>query len=235
MIVLEDLAPGPPPEVVAQRVDAVRARIAATGRDPASVRIVAVTKGFGPAAAAAALAAGVADLGENYAAELLAKAAALGQLGAADAPGLVPRWHFLGAVQRRRVARLAPVVWMWHGVARMAEAQEIARHQPGAHVLVQVNTTGLPGRNGCAPEDTPALVGALRALPLEVVGLMVVGPPGPPSAARRSFHQVADLARQLGLAELSMGMSDDLEVALDEGATIVRLGRALFGDRPPRR
>jgi hypothetical protein len=225
---------------------------------------VAVTKGFGVEAVRLALDAGVTAVGENYADELVAKAGQLagqadtagqlagqadtagqlagqadtaGQLaGQADTAGQLAatEWHFLGAVQRNKVARLAPVVSCWQGLSRREEGEAIARRHPGATVLVQVNVSGLAGRGGCAPERVTELVAALRDQPLDVAGLMAVGPPGPPDAARPGFALVSSLADALDLPVRSMGMSDDLVVALSEGSTMVRLGRALFGDRPPR-
>jgi hypothetical protein len=100
--------------------------------------------------------------------------------------------------------------------------------------LVQVDLAGIAGRNGCDPSRVPELVRALRHEDLDVAGLMAVGPPGPPEAARAGFRSVAALADRLDLPIRSMGMTDDLEVALSEGSTMVRLGRALFGDRPPK-
>ncbi|MGC8471294.1 MAG: YggS family pyridoxal phosphate enzyme [Acidimicrobiales bacterium] len=209
----------------------VRARIAAAGGDPDKVRVVAVTKGFGRKAVDAARDAGIVDVGENYAQELLAKDEALRAHGARD-PAV--RWHFLGAIQRNKIAALAPVVACWQSVARVVEGEAIARRRPGAAVLVEVDTTGAAGRNGCAPEGVPALVAGLRAARLEVEGLMTVAPLDP-DAARAAFRLVRSLADDLGLAERSMGMSDDLELAVAEGSTMVRVGRALFGDRPARR
>ena len=182
--------------------------------------LVAVTKGFGPETVRAARAAGLDDLGESYGQELVAKAHALGDPG---------RWHFLGAVQRRKVRALAPLVRLWQSVDRVAAGREIARHAPGAAVLVQVNVTGGAGRNGCAWESTPALVDELRNLDLDVRGLMAVAGREDP---RPQFRRLAVLACELGLEELSMGMSADLEVALEEGSTMVRVGRDLFGSRP---
>ena len=187
---------------------------------------MAVTKGFDVAAVIAALAAGVTDIGENYAGELVSKAALL----AGSVPGV--QWHFLGAVQRRHVRDLAPVVACWQTLARLVEGEAIAARAPGAKVLVEVDTSGLAGRNGCAPEAVPQLVRSLGAMDLDVAGLMVVAPPGPVEVARAAFRTTAGLAADLGLAELSMGMTQDLEVALEEGATMVRVGRALFGPRP---
>ncbi len=156
--------------------------------------------------------------------------------GGTDGAGQLatPEWQFLGAVQRNKVSRLAPVVSCWQGLSRREEGEAIARRHPGATVLVQVNVSGLPGRGGCAPEQVPELVAGLRDQPLQVAGLMAVGPPGPPEAAHAGFALVSTLADALDLPVRSMGMSDDLEVALSEGSTMVRLGRALFGDRPPK-
>ena len=230
------LAPAPPPDVVAARLVALRARIERAGTDPGSVRIVAVTKGFVVDAVDAARAVGLVDIGENYASELLDKAAHVTVDVPADGGDVVPPtcWHYLGAIQRRRVPRLAGVVSCWQTVARVAEGESVAARAPGASVFVEVDTTGMPQRNGAPPSAVPALVHDLRALGLAVRGLMTVAPPGEPEQARPAFRAVASLAGDLGLGELSMGMSDDLEVALTEGSTMVRVGRALFGERPPR-
>lgn len=208
-----------------ERLAVVRRRIEMASGDPGSVRIVAVTKGFGSDAVEAALAAGLTDIGENYAEELLTKAVA----------EPAAHWHFLGAVQRNKVAHLAPLVSCWQSVDREEEGRAIARHHPGATVLVQVDVAGLPGRGGCPPEQVPELVAALRDQDLAVRGLMAVGPPGAPEEARPGFALVSNLADRLDLPVRSMGMSDDLEVALAEGSTMVRLGRALFGPRAPAR
>ncbi|HTW10920.1 MAG TPA: YggS family pyridoxal phosphate-dependent enzyme [Acidimicrobiales bacterium] len=214
------------PEVVAARLAEVRARIERAAGGPAPVTIVAVTKGFGPEAVAAAVGAGVEDLGENYANEMLAKAPM--------APRSV-RWHFLGEPQRNKLARLAPHVYLWHGLESGAQAHALARRRPAAKVLVQVNLAGGARRHGAAEEDVPTLVGEASAAGLDVRGLMTVAPRSEDrDQARHCFRRVARLARDLGLAELSMGMSGDFEVAVEEGATIVRLGRALFGYRPVR-
>ena len=213
----------------AERLAGIRARIEAASPDPSAVTLMAVTKGFGPEAPRTAVASGLTVVGENYADELVAKAHAL-----ADDPGPVPEWHYLGAVQRNKVPRLAPVVSCWQGVARLAEGRAIAARRPGARVLVQVDVAGLPGRGGVPPAEVAGLVAALRDEDLDVAGLMAVGPPGPPEDARPGFRAVRRLADTLVLPVRSMGMTDDLEVALSEGSTMVRVGRALFGDRPPR-
>lgn len=211
--------------LLAERLAAVRARIAATGRAPADITVVAVTKGFGADAVEAAAAIGLADVGENYAGELAAKHAA--------APDR--RWHFLGRVQRNKVRSIASVVHLWQAVDRVAAGEEIARRAPGAKVLVQVridNEPAIKERNGCDPDDVPALVERLDGLGLDVCGLMAVGPPGAPELARPGFRTVTALADRLGLAERSMGMTNDLDVAVEEGSTMVRVGRGLFGARP---
>jgi PLP dependent protein len=217
----------PPPEVVARRVELLRKRIEAAGRDPSTVRIVAVTKGYSPPAVTSAMAAGVIDIGENYATPLLAKA---GCFEGRAQTGLAPCWHYLGAIQRRRVKDLAGVVGVWQTVGRVVEGEAIARRAPGAKVFVQVECTGIPGRNGCAPSRVPGLARSLVDLGLDVSGIMTIAPPGPAAGAREVFLTVARLSKDLGLREVSMGMSDDLEVALETGTTMIRIGRALFGD-----
>jgi len=119
-------------------------------------------------------------------------------------------------------------------VARFSEGERIARFAPGARVLVQIDYTGLPGRNGCAAADAPALVEALLGLRLAVEGLMTVAPADPSAAAAAAaFGSLGRLADALDLPERSMGMSGDLEAAVAAGSTMVRVGRALFGERPP--
>lgn len=203
----------------------VRARIARAG-DPERVTVVAVTKGFGPDAVAAAMAAGLCDLGESYAPELAIKALA----GAASGPDV--RWHFVGRLQSNKVRRLAGTVHLWQSVDRPSVVEELARHAAGAAVLVQVNVSGEPHKGGADPAATPAFVADVAAAGLVVRGLMCVGAPGGAEAARPGFRLLRSLADDLGLVERSMGMSDDLEAAVEEGATMVRVGTALFGPRP---
>jgi uncharacterized pyridoxal phosphate-containing UPF0001 family protein len=120
-------------------------------------------------------------------------------------------------------------VTCWHSVDRVQLGPVLARHAPGARVLVEVNLAGEDQKAGCAPRDAATLVDALRDEQLDVVGLMTVPPHG--DDPRPWFAMLRGLAAQLGLRELSMGMSDDFELAIAEGATIVRVGRALFGPR----
>ncbi len=218
-------------DAVAGRLDAVRSRILAAGGGP-DVEVLAVTKGFGPDAVEAALGAGLVEVGENYAQELLDKAAHV----AADIPsaGERPRYHFIGRLQRNKVRVLAPIVALWQSVDRLEVAAEIAKRAPGAAVLVQLNLSGEDQKGGCAPDDAIALVAAARDLGLDVRGLMGVAPAGPPEAARPGFVRLVGLADTLDLPIRSIGMSGDLEVAVEEGSTMVRIGRDLFGDRPPK-
>jgi hypothetical protein len=214
-------------ESVAEGLGRVRERIASTGVDPEGVTIVAVTKGFGPEAPRAALAAGACHLGENYAQELVAKVAALpADVGA--------QWHFIGRLQRNKVRHLAPHVALWESIDRVAVGEEVARRAPGARVLVQVDISGEATKGGCPAAAAGDLVARLRELGLDVSGLMGVAAAGDRGRARRQFASLAALRADLALPELSMGMSADLESAVIEGATIVRVGTALFGPRPPR-
>ena len=158
------------------------------------------------------------DVGENRAQELLAKTAVHGA-----------QWHFLGQLQRNKVRQLAPWVSCWQSVDRPELGAEIARRAPGARVFVEVNVGEEPQKGGCVPAAVPALVDSLRTDGLDVVGLMTVPPHG--DDPRRWFGQLREQAAALGLVELSMGMSDDYELAVEEGATTVRVGRALFGAR----
>jgi PLP dependent protein len=213
--------------VVASSVAGLRARIAAAarrvGRDPASVRLVAATKTVATDRVRAAVMAGVTDVGENRAQELVEKAADL-----LDS-GVECRWHFLGRLQRNKVRSLAPWVACWQSVDRLPLGQEIARRAPAASVLVEVNLAGEPQKGGCAPSAAVRIADGLRDLGLSVDGLMTVPPHD--DDPRRWFAALRDLGGRTGVDGLSMGMSEDFEIAVEEGATIVRVGRALFGER----
>lgn len=232
------------PAAVAEQIARVRERIDAAGGR--GVRLVAVTKGFPARAATAALAGGADACGESYAQELVAKVDEL-DLDPADLrdpagrarwqegrTGEAPCWHFIGNLQRNKVRHLAPWVSLWQSVDRASLGREIAKRAPGAAVLAQVNISGEPQKGGCEPEEAPVLVEALDGSGLQVVGLMGVAPLAEPGAARPGFRRLVALADELGLPERSMGMSGDLEVAVEEGATIVRVGTDLFGPRPLR-
>ena len=212
----------------------MRERIAAAaaraGRDPDGVLLLAVTKTVAVERIREAVEAGVRDLGESRVQEAEAKRPEL-------PPGI--RLHMVGHVQVNKAGRAAQLFDVVHSVDSERLAHALARRrQPASaplEVLVEVELTGLPGRAGCAPEVLPGLVTAIAAQPaLRIGGLMTVAEPDP-AAARRTFARLSDLRDQvthrtgIALPQLSMGMSDDLEVAVEEGATIVRVGRAIFG------
>jgi pyridoxal phosphate enzyme (YggS family) len=210
---------------VEARLAAVRERIVEAarraGRDPGAVTLVAVSKTVGPARIAQVADAGQRVFGENRAQELLAHA---------DALDRDLEWHFIGRLQRNKVRAIAHLVARWQSVDRTELVTELAKHAPGARVLVQVNVGDEPQKGGCAPDATPVLVDDARNAGLRVEGLMTVPPEG--RDPRPFFAGLRTLSRRLELPELSMGMSGDFEVAIEEGATIVRVGSAVFGPRP---
>ena len=207
---------------VAERLAALRAGI------PAGVTLVAVSKTHPAAAVREAYAAGQRDFGENYAQEWREKADALADL--ADL-----RWHFIGGLQTNKVKYLAGRVAAIHTVDRVELAREISKRFAAkgavARIYLEVNLGGEASKSGCAPDDTPALAAAVRALAaVEVLGLMSIPPPE--DDPRPHFRALRALRDRLGLAGLSMGMSADWKAAIEEGSTCVRVGTAIFGERP---
>ncbi len=234
-------------DLIARRADAVRTRIAAaasaSGRDPDAVTLVAVTKTHPLATVDAALAAGLMDLGENRVQELAEKAAA--RPGAAS--GGAHRWHLIGQLQRNKARDAVHLADLVHGVdsARLAEALDVRAAEAGrvVPVLVQVNVSGEASKSGAAPDaahDLMALVGGCAYLRL--TGVMGIAAPAADRAeteriVRPAFRRLRTLfdayagAGRDSLAVVSMGMSGDYEVAVEEGSTLVRVGSALFGAR----
>ncbi len=223
---------------LAGRLASVRDRIGyhqAKGGWSHPVRIVAVTKAHGPEAVRAAHAAGLEDVGENRVQEALAKQEQL-----LDVP---VRWHLIGSLQRNKARHAAGRFVLIHSVDRPDLAQELDRRVPdGARqpVLVEVNCSGEAQKAGVEPDALPALLEAIAALPhLELRGLMTLaaltGDEGVQRAAFGRLRELGDRMRAAGhpVAELSMGMSGDYPVAVEEGATMVRLGTLLFGERSP--
>jgi PLP dependent protein len=213
---------------IAERAAVVQERIAAAaaraGRRPEEVTLVAVTKTHPVATLREAIAAGLRDLGENYVQELAEK------MPLVDGA----RWHFIGHLQRNKAKELAGRVALVHGVDSLALAEAIGKRVPPGQVqdiLVQVNLAGETTKSGVSEAEVPALAAGIAALPsVRLRGLMTIPPPDEDNRAR--FRALAALARRLGLTELSMGMSDDFETAIEEGATLVRVGTAIFGARP---
>lgn len=218
----------PTADGIRRRLEEVRRRIEVVERPfDHPVEIVAVTKGFPESLVEAAVAAGCSALGENYAQDLLSKAAAFAR------PGVT--LHFIGHLQSNKVRQIAGLVDVWETVDRASIAAEIAKRAPGATILVQVNATSEDGKGGCPVAEVAELVAHAHERGLVVDGLMTIGPTGrPPEAARPGFEVVRSLADDLGLPTCSMGMSADIEVAVAAGATRVRVGTALFGPRPRR-
>ncbi len=225
---------------VARNLDAVRARIAAAarqaGRDPAGIRLLAVSKTQGPAALAAALAAGQTAFGENYLQEALPKLEALA--------GQPVEWHFIGALQSNKTRAVAERFHWIHTVDRDGIARRLAEQRPASlpplAVCLQVNVSGESSKGGVAPERLVELATAVAALPrLRLRGLMAIPAPAEdPAAQRVPFKVLRELLEELrrrghAVDTLSMGMSDDLEAAIAEGATLVRIGTAIFGKRAP--
>lgn len=206
---------------VQQNLRALRTRIERAGGDPDAVTVVAVTKYQPIDAVRDSIEVGLLDVGENRADALVERATAL------EAEGRL-RWHYLGQIQRNKLARLAPHVALWQSVDRPELGPAIAKRAPGAQVLVEVNLTDDPQRGGASLAAVPGLVRDLQSDGLGVRGLMAVGPLGGPEAARPGFTAVVRCADDLGLPVRSLGMSDDIEVAIECGSTMVRVGSALF-------
>ncbi len=223
---------------ISARLQAVRARIAAAareaGRDPAGIVLLAVSKTWPAAAVREAAAAGQCAFGENYVQEAIGKLDRL-----ADLP---LEWHFIGALQGNKARAVAERFDWVHSVDRLRIAQRLSAARPEARgalqVCVQVNVSGEPSKSGAAPHEVPALARAVAGLPrLRLRGLMAIPEPDADrERSRRRFRELRVLrdrldAGGLELDTLSMGMSDDLEAAILEGATIVRVGTAIFGPR----
>ncbi len=224
-------AAAPTADQVRAALDRVHDRLASAGGDPERITVVAVTKGFGASAPIAALGAGLVELGENYAQELHDKA---DEVDAAVAAGELPepRWHFIGRLQSNKVKQVADRVACWQSVDRASLVRELATRAPGARIFVQVNATGEEQKGGATLDAVPGLVERARDAGLHVAGLMTVGVLGDEAATERAFASVASLADRLDLQERSMGMSGDLAAAVRAGTTMVRVGTALFGQRP---
>lgn len=224
---------------ISERLQAVRQRIAqaarAAGRDPDDIRVIAVSKTFSTQAIRAACAAGQRAFGENYLQEAEQK---IGQLR--DLP---IEWHYIGPIQSNKTAPIAHLFDWVHSVDRLKIAQRLSDARPEAleplQVCVQVNVGGEDTKSGVPPESVPALARAIAELPrMRLRGLMTIPRPVEDFQAQRAqFRVLRELRERLRAAgfeldTLSMGMSDDLEAAVAEGATLVRVGRAIFGPRP---
>ncbi len=206
------------------RLAVVRSRIAAVAAG-APVALLPVTKGHPVEAAVAARRLGLHELGENYAQELVAKASLVeAHAGPVD-------WHFIGQLQTNKVRTMADDVHTWQSVDRLKVGREIAKRAAGSRIFVQVNLSAESQKGGCSFGDLDALVEQLRRLDVDVAGLMGVGAADDERATAAGFAALRSAVDRLGLRECSMGMTSDLELAVREGSTMVRVGSDLFGPR----
>ena len=224
---------------IANNLASVRTKIAAAcrraHRRPDEVTLVAVSKLQPSAYIEAAYAAGQRDFGENYAQELRDKSTELAHL-----PEL--RWHAIGPLQTNKVKYVAKVATSFHALFSLEIAEELNKRREGhpIDVFIEVNVAAEDSKSGIAPAQVAALAEKVRKLPgLRLVGLMCMPPqPEPPTAwtpedNRPHFAALRELGKLHGLTQLSMGSTSDYEVAIEEGATVVRVGRSIFGSRPP--
>lgn len=226
---------------MARNLAAVRTRIAAAagraGRDPKDILLVAVSKTQPPAAVAAAWAAGHREFGENYLQDALPKLDAFAEQGTV--------WHFIGALQSNKTRAVAERFQWVHTVDRESLAQRLSEQRPAMlpplEICLQVNVSGESSKGGIAPERLPELATAVSGLPrLKLRGLMAIPAPVRDMEAQRApLRQLRELLEDLNarghrLDTLSMGMTDDLEAAILEGSTLLRIGTAIFGPRPPK-
>jgi len=229
-------------ERIRDRLEAIHVRMSAAarraGRAPESIRLVAVSKTVEPARIEEALQAGQRLFGENRVQEAKAKQPEVGPAA---------EWHLVGHLQRNKAKEAVRLFGMIHSVDSVSLLQDLERHGEGRkdvlEALIQVNLASEAGKHGAAPGYVPEiLAAAARMKHIKVVGLMILPPYHPdPERSRPWFRGLAELASELSgrrfdkvsLGELSMGMSEDFEVAIEEGATLIRIGRALFGERPP--
>ncbi len=224
------------PSTIAGRVEAIRARISAAcergGRDPESVTLVAVSKTQPALAIVEAFHAGITDFGENRVQEAVPKLAAVREMLGTGPPE--PLFHLIGHLQTNKAGVAVRNFSLLHSID--SERLLVAVAIPATdrvRILLEVNVSGEASKFGVSPADLPALAALARKLPnLQLEGLMTVAPVvASPEAARPVFRELRTLAQRLGLSTLSMGMTEDFEVAIEEGATHVRIGRAIFGER----
>jgi pyridoxal phosphate enzyme (YggS family) len=207
----------------------VRAACERAGRSPDEVTIIGISKGFPASAVVAAYEAGLSDIGENRVQE------AAGKVEAATAQGARPRWHLVGHLQSNKVKTALGLFDIIHSVDSLRLAEVVSRQARAfVPVLLEVNVAGEESKFGFRPDEVPGALAGARALPnVDVQGLMTVAPLAEDAEdVRPVFRRLRELGESLGLRQLSMGMSDDFEVAVEEGATLVRIGRAIFGPRP---
>ena len=185
--------------------------------------LLPVTKGFGAREVEAMLEVGLTAIGESYAQEMLEKAKVINDDKIT--------WHMIGGIQRNKIKKLYKTVDLWHSVDRKEVIEEISKYQKYSKVLIQVDMNKQSKQGGCPPENVPDLIQLANDKELIVEGLMTIGVDKDLEATKNTFAGLAKLAKSMGLKEISMGMSNDFEIAIDYGATILRVGRSIFGER----
>ena len=185
--------------------------------------LLPVTKGFGVGEVQAMLEVGLTKVGESYAQEILEKAKSITD-DRLD-------WHMIGRIQRNKVRKLSETVDLWHSVDREELIAEISKHKSDSKILIQVDMNDRHEQGGCSPENVPNLIEFASDKGVKVEGLMTIGVDHDIEATKNIFAELAKLSKKMGLKEISMGMSNDFEIAIDYGATILRVGRSIFGER----
>ena len=209
-------------EKIQDRLEEINEIVAAKAQN--QVNLIAVTKGFTHEEVNIATELGIKNFGENYAQELLAK----NPLVDAEIS-----WHYIGQLQSNKVRKVSHLVDVWHSVTSLKLAREIHNRNDQAKILLQVSVLGPSNSKGFEAEELPDLIFQLRDENIDVSGLMTMGVPGDMVATRSVFERLRKLADTFELSECSMGMSDDFEIALESGSSMIRIGSAIFGNRRP--
>jgi len=210
------------PKEIKERLEEINGIIDAKAQNP--VTLIGVTKGFTHEEVNIASELGIKNFGENYAQELLRKN-----------PLVDPEisWHYIGQLQSNKIRKISHLVDVWHSVTSLKLAREIHQRNDQAQILLQVSLMGPSNSKGFEVEQLPQLISDLRDMNIDVSGLMTMGVPGDMVATRVAFKKLRKLADTFELPECSMGMSDDFEIALESGASMIRVGSAIFGNRKP--
>ena len=209
-------------EEIKERLEEINKIIDAKAQNP--VTLIGVTKGFTHEEVNIASELGIKNFGENYAQELLTKN-----------PLVDPEisWHYIGQLQSNKIRKISHLVDVWHSVTSLKLAREIHKRNGQAKILLQVSLMGPSNSKGFEVEQLPQLISELRDMNIDISGLMTMGVPGDMVATRVVFKELRKLADTFELPECSMGMSDDFEIALESGASMIRVGSAIFGNRRP--
>ena len=209
-------------EEIKERLEEINEIIDAKAQNP--VTLIGVTKGFTHEEVNIASELGIKNFGENYAQELLTKN-----------PLVDPEisWHYIGQLQSNKIRKISHLVDVWHSVTSLKLAREIHKRNDQAQILLQVSLMGPSNSKGFEVEQLPQLISELRDMNIDISGLMTMGVPGDKVATRVVFKELRKLADTFELPECSMGMSGDFEIALESGASMIRVGSAIFGNRRP--